>query len=64
MKGRGGPFVCRRRWVDRLNPQFPSAGGSRMLIGHYLPMLVFGCLGQIVPEQVIAACGSPLWGMN
>ena len=47
-----------------VNPQFPSAGGSRMLIGHYLPMLVFGCLGQIVPEQVIAACGSPLWGMN
>ncbi len=47
-----------------VNPQFPAAGGSRMLIGHYLPMLVFGCLGQIVPEQVIAACGSPLWGMN
>jgi N-methylhydantoinase B len=35
-----------------------------MLIGHYLPMLVFGCLGQIVPERVMAACGSPMWGMN
>lgn len=47
-----------------VNPQFPSSGGSRMLIGHYLPMLVFGCLGQVVPERVIAACGSPMWGMN
>lgn len=47
-----------------VNPQFPAAGGSRMLIGHYLPMLAFGCLGQVVPERVIAACGSPMWGMN
>jgi N-methylhydantoinase B len=47
-----------------VNPQFPAAGGSRMLIGHYLPMLVLGCLGQVVPERVIAACGSPMWGLN
>jgi len=47
-----------------VNPQFPASGGSRMLIGHYLPMLVFGCLGQVVPERVMAACGSPMWGMN
>lgn len=47
-----------------VNPMFPASGGSRMLIGHYLPSLVFGCLGQIVPERVMAACGSPMWGMN
>jgi N-methylhydantoinase B len=47
-----------------VNPLFPASGGSRMLIGHYLPMLVFGCLGQVVPERVMAACGSPMWGMN
>jgi N-methylhydantoinase B len=47
-----------------VNPMFPASGGSRMLIGHYLPMLVFGCLGQVVPERVMAACGSPMWGMN
>jgi N-methylhydantoinase B len=47
-----------------INPQFPAAGGSRMLIGHYLPMLVLNCLGQVVPERAIAACGSPMWGMN
>jgi N-methylhydantoinase B len=47
-----------------VHPVFPCSGGSRMLIGHYLPMLVFGCLGQILPERVMAACGSPMWGMN
>jgi N-methylhydantoinase B len=47
-----------------VNPRFPASGGSRMLIGHYLPMLVFGCLGQVVPDRVMAACGSPMWGMN
>jgi N-methylhydantoinase B len=47
-----------------VNPVFPASGGSRMLIGHYLPMLVFGCLGQVVPERVMAATGSPMWGMN
>jgi len=47
-----------------VNPLFPAPGGSRMLIGHYVPMLVFGCLGQVIPERVMAACGSPLWGMN
>jgi N-methylhydantoinase B len=29
-----------------------------------LPVLVFGCLGQVVPERVMAAAGSPMWGMN
>jgi N-methylhydantoinase B len=47
-----------------VNPVFPASGGSRMLIGHYLPILVFGCLGQVVPDRVMAACGSPMWGMN
>ena len=47
-----------------VNPVFPAPGGSRMLIGHYLPVLVFGCLGEVVPERVMAACGSPMWGMN
>ena len=47
-----------------VNPQYPASGGSRMLIGHYLPVLVFGCLGQVVPDRVMAAAGSPMWGMN
>ncbi|MBI4183890.1 MAG: hydantoinase B/oxoprolinase family protein [Proteobacteria bacterium] len=47
-----------------VNPVFPASGAARMLVGHYLPVLVFGCLGEVVPERVMAASGSPMWGMN
>ncbi|WP_421999102.1 hydantoinase B/oxoprolinase family protein [Reyranella sp.] len=63
-EGAWRPIALRAPEGCIVNPQFPASGGSRMLIGHYVPMLVFGCLGQIVPERVMAACGSPMWGMN
>jgi N-methylhydantoinase B len=63
-EGAWRPITVRAPERSIVNPLFPSAGGSRMLIGHYLPMLVFGCLGQVVPDRVMAACGSPMWGMN
>lgn len=47
-----------------VNPVFPAPGGSRLLVGHYLPILVFQALGEIVPARVMAGAGSPLWGMN
>lgn len=47
-----------------LNPRFPAAGGARLLVGHYLPTAVFSALAQVIPDRVIAASGSPLWGMN
>ena len=47
-----------------VNPVFPASGATRMLVGHYLPALVFACVGEVVPERVMAACGSPMWGMN
>lgn len=47
-----------------VNPVFPAPGGSRLLVGHYLPILVFQALGEIVPDRVMAGAGSPLWGMN
>ena len=46
-----------------VNPRFPASVGGRMATGHYLPFAVFGCLGQIVPERVMAAWGSPMWSM-
>ena len=63
-EGAWRPITVRAPEGCIVNPQFPASGGSRMLIGHYLPMLVFGCLGQVVPDRVMAACGSPMWGMN
>jgi N-methylhydantoinase B len=47
-----------------VNPRFPASGGSRMLTGHFLGMLVLRALGDVLPERVMAAPGSPHWGVN
>lgn len=47
-----------------VNARFPAAGGCRLLVGHYLPVLVFQALGSLIPERVMAASGSPLWGIQ
>ena len=47
-----------------LNPMFPASGGSRALIGHFLPALIFGALAQVVPDRIMAGTGSPLWCIN
>jgi len=41
-----------------LNPRFPAAVGARHIIGHYLPYAVFGALAHVIPERVIADCGT------
>lgn len=46
-----------------LNPKFPASVGGRACTGHYVPMLVFGALYEVIPKQVAAAPGSPLWSM-
>jgi N-methylhydantoinase B len=47
-----------------VNPRFPASGGSRMLTGHFLGTLVLRALGDVLPERVMAAPGSPHWGVN
>ena len=47
-----------------VNPLFPASGGSRALIGHFLPALIFGALAQVVPDRIMAGTGSPLWCIN
>ena len=44
-----------------LNPKHPAAVVARSNTGHYVPLLVFGALNQIIPEKVMAGAGSPLW---
>jgi N-methylhydantoinase B len=34
-----------------------------MATGHYLPPLIFGALAKVLPDQVMAAAGSPLWSI-
>ena len=47
-----------------LNPLFPAAVGARSVTGHYVPVLVFGALHQLLPGRVMAAPGSPLWNLT
>ena len=35
-----------------------------MLVGHYLPAAVFEALAPVIPDEVPAASGSPLWCVN
>jgi len=46
-----------------LNPRFPAAVVSRAQTGHYVPLLVFGALHQVIPDKVMAGAGSPLWAV-
>jgi N-methylhydantoinase B len=46
-----------------LNPRFPAATGARNLIGHYLPMMIFAALAEVVPDRVLAATGAPNWAV-
>ena len=47
-----------------VNPVFPASGGSRALIGHFIPALIFGALARVAPDRTMAGVGSPLWCIN
>lgn len=42
-----------------LNPRRPAAVNARQIILHHLHAAMFGALGQIAPDKVIAHCGAP-----
>ncbi|MDP6343515.1 MAG: hydantoinase B/oxoprolinase family protein, partial [Alphaproteobacteria bacterium] len=44
-----------------LNPLPPAPVGARASTGHYVPVLAFGALAEVLPGRVMAAAGSPLW---
>jgi N-methylhydantoinase B len=44
-----------------VNPRYPAAVVARASTGHYLPVVVFGAMQQVIPDKVMAAAGSPLW---
>lgn len=46
-----------------INPVHPAPVWARHLSGHYLPPVIFAALAPIIPERVIADCGSPLWNV-
>lgn len=42
-----------------INARDPAPVASRQILGHYLSNVVFGALGQVVPDRVLADSGSP-----
>ncbi len=46
-----------------VNPRRPAPIWARHLSGHYLPPVIFSALANLIPDRVIADCGSPLWNV-
>jgi len=46
-----------------VNPNRPAPVWGRHLSGHYLPFVIFGALSKIIPKNIIADSGSPIWNV-
>ncbi|MBT5217211.1 MAG: hydantoinase B/oxoprolinase family protein, partial [Gammaproteobacteria bacterium] len=46
-----------------LNPLRPAPVWARHLTGHYLPPVIFSALAKLIPDRIIADCGSPVWNV-
>jgi N-methylhydantoinase B len=44
-----------------LNAQHPAPVGSRSIIGHFLPGVIFGALARAIPDQVMADGAANIW---
>ncbi len=61
-----GIFRCMEVFAPKgtiVNPTYPVSVGGRMATGHYIPALIFQALAPVLPDKIIAACGSPLWSI-
>src|SRR6056297_2628543 len=61
-----GIFRCMEVFAPEgtiVNPKRPVSVGGRMATGHYVPTLIFQALAPVLPDKVMAACGSPLWSI-
>jgi N-methylhydantoinase B len=47
-----------------LNAKRPMSVAARHVIGHFLPHVLAGALGQAVPERVMAEGSANIWGIN
>jgi N-methylhydantoinase B len=47
-----------------LNAQPPVAVAARHVIGHFLPHVIAGALGQAVPDRVMAEGSANIWGIQ
>lgn len=47
-----------------LNVQRPAAVAARHVIGHFLPHVIAGALGQALPDRVMAEGSANIWGIQ
>jgi N-methylhydantoinase B len=47
-----------------LNVMRPSPVAARHVIGHFLPHVIAGALGQVLPERVMAEGSANIWGIQ
>jgi N-methylhydantoinase B len=47
-----------------LNVQHPAPVAARHVIGHFLPHVIAGALGQAVPDRVMAEGAANIWGIQ
>jgi N-methylhydantoinase B len=47
-----------------LNVRPPAPGAARHVIGHFLPHVIAGALGQAVPDRVMAEGSANIWGVQ
>lgn len=58
------PFIVDAPQGSILNAQRPAPVAARHVIGQMLPDLVFGCLGQALPDKTPAEGSSCLWSVQ
>ena len=47
-----------------LNVQRPAAVAARHIVGHFLPHVIAGALGQALPDRVMAEGSANIWGIQ
>jgi len=47
-----------------LNPHYGAPVGSRVITGHILHEVIFKALANGLPDNIIAGCGAPGWGLS
>lgn len=56
------PVTVKAPEGSMLNPRWPAAVWRRAVLGMQLPEIVFNVLAPVLPDRIIAGCGStPMW---
>ena len=57
------PIVIKAPEGSIVNAMRPAPVWGRHLTGHYVPPSIYGALSKVIPKNIIAESGSPLWNI-